>query len=220
MLIFLEPRLVLFSVPKTGTTALEQALAPRAEISFRSRPEIKHINHRQYVNQIKPLLAPLGRPAFERVAVIREPLDWLRSWYRFRARDALIGHPNSTAHISFERFLRDYLSEGERPAYARLNRQSDFLANAKGEIRIEHLYRYEALPALVEFLSQRLGIPIELPRSNVSPRAATDLDPEVEAWARAALSRETEVWQSARQAAPYSTFALSSNARTIRTIAS
>ncbi|MEF9604569.1 gamma-glutamyl kinase, partial [Paracoccus sp. PXZ] len=97
MLIFLQPRIVLLSVPKTGTTALEQALAPRAEIAFRSRPEIKHLNLRQYLHRIRPLLAPLGEPDFETVAVIREPLDWLRSWYRFRARDELIGHPNSTA---------------------------------------------------------------------------------------------------------------------------
>ncbi|MFH5774592.1 gamma-glutamyl kinase [Paracoccus sp. NGMCC 1.201697] len=220
MLIFIEPRLVLLSVPKTGTTALEQALLPHAEISFRSRPEIKHINHRQYLKQIRPLLAPLGHPSFDRVAVIREPLDWLRSWYRYRARDALIGHPNSTAQISFEQFLRDYLSEGERPAHARLGRQSDFLLDATGRISIQHLYRYEALPELVRFLSQRIGVPISLGRSNVSPEAATDLDPKAEVWARAALAREYEVWEGARQAAPYNSLARSSNARTMRTIAS
>ena len=70
MLIFIQPRLVLLSIPKTGTTALEQALAPRAEIAFRARPEIKHLTHRQYLNRIKPLLAPLRGPEFESMAVV------------------------------------------------------------------------------------------------------------------------------------------------------
>ena len=57
MLIFLAPRIVLLSVPKTGTTALEEALAPRAEIAFRSDPSVKHLNLRQYLNRIQPLIA-------------------------------------------------------------------------------------------------------------------------------------------------------------------
>ncbi|WGR62846.1 gamma-glutamyl kinase (plasmid) [Paracoccus ferrooxidans] len=200
MLIFLQPRIVLLSVPKTGTTALEQALAPRAEIVFRTRPEIKHLNLRQYRSRIRPLLEPLGGPAFETVAVIREPLDWLRSWYRFRARDELIGHPNSTAHVSFERFADDYLRPGDRPAHARLGRQSDFLVDNDGRIAVDHLFRYEAMPALTQFLAQRLGKPVALRRSNVSPPAVTDLAPEAEARLRTALAADRAIWQDARQA--------------------
>ena len=92
MLIFIKPRIVLLSMPKTGTTALETALAPRAEIAFRIRPEIKHLNLRQYLNRIQPLLEPFGAP-FQTVAMIREPLDWLRSWYRFRASQRSGLHP-------------------------------------------------------------------------------------------------------------------------------
>lgn len=202
MLIFIEPRLVLLSVPKTGTTALEQALAPKAEIAFRTRPEIKHLNHRQYLNRIRPLLAPLGKRPFESVAVVREPLDWLRSWYRFRARDELIGHPNSTAHISFQQFLTDYLSAEQRPPHARLGKQSEFLIDHDGRMAVEHVFQYEAMPALIAFLSARLKTRIALKQANVSPRAATDLPPETEAMVRDALAPEYAVWQAARQAAP------------------
>lgn len=202
MLIFIRPRIVLLSVPKTGTTALEQALAPRAEIVFRSRPEIKHLNLRQYLNRIRPLLGPLGEPPFQTVAVMREPLDWLRSWYRFRARDELIGHPNSTAHVGFARFVADYLRPANRPAYARLGRQSEFLTDHDGRIAVDHVFRYESLPALAEFLADRLGAPVELPRANVSPPAATDLDPEDEARLREALAGEYAVWRAALQRAP------------------
>lgn len=200
MLIFLKPRIVLLSVPKTGTTALEQALSERAEIAFRGRPEIKHLNLRQYQNRIQPLLRPLGGAPFETVAVIREPVDWLKSWYRFRARDELIGKPNSTAAISFARFIEDYLAPGRRPAHARLGRQSEFMLDGEGRFAVDHLFRYEAMPALVDFLQARLGQQITLPRANVSPPAATELPPEAEARLRTALAAEQTLWQSARQA--------------------
>lgn len=200
MLIFLKPRIVLLSVPKTGTTALEQALAPHAEIVFRARPEIKHLNLRQYLNRIRPLLGPLGKPDFQTVAVIREPLDWLASWYRFRARDALIGHPNSTALVSFETFVNDYLRPDNRPAHARLGRQSDFLIDNDDKIAVDHIFRYEALPALVDFLSTRLGRTISLRRSNVSPPAPTELAPQSKVRLQQALAGEYAIWQAARQA--------------------
>lgn len=200
MLIFVKPRIVLLSVPKTGTTALEQALSERAEIAFRGRPEIKHLNLRQYINKIRPLLHPLGGPRFETVAVMREPLDWLGSWYRFRARDALIGRPNSTAHLSFSRFVEDYLHPGERPSHANLGRQSDFLIDNDNRIAVDHIFRYEAMPALVDFLAARLGQAIALPRVNVSPEAATDLDAGTETRLRAALAPEYAIWERARQA--------------------
>ncbi|WJS85428.1 gamma-glutamyl kinase [Paracoccus sp. TOH] len=200
MLIFVKPRIVLLSVPKTGTTALEEALSPQAEIAFRARAEIKHLNLRQYLNRIRPLLSPLGGPEFQTVAVVREPLDWLRSWYRFRARDRLIGHANSTAHVSFETFVRDYLRPGDRPDYARLGRQSEFLTDNAGGIAVDHVFRYEAMPALVAFLSERLGSAVDLPRRNVSPQAATDLAPETETRLRAELAPEYAIWQAARQA--------------------
>lgn len=199
MLIFVKSRIVLLSVPKTGTTALEQALSERAEIAFRGRPEIKHLNLRQYINRIKPLLAPLGGAPFQTVAVVREPLDWLGSWYRFRARDALIGHPNSTAQIPFAQFVQDYLLPGQRPSHARLGRQSEFLIDNDHRIAVDHIFRYEAMPALLDFLGKRLEQTITLPRANVSPPAATDLDPQRAARLREALAPEYAIWQAARQ---------------------
>ncbi|MFG6083015.1 hypothetical protein ACEUZ9_004255 [Paracoccus litorisediminis] len=201
MLIFIEPRIVLLSVPKTGTTALETALSGKAEIAFRNRPEIKHLNLRQYLGRISPLLAPIGGAPFESVAIIREPLDWLRSWYRYRTRAELIGHANSTAHIGFEQFLREYLSTGKRPRYAQIGRQSNFLLDASGKVAVDHIFRYEAMQAAVDFLSARLSTPIKLRHSNVSPQAVTDLSPETEVMAREVLAQEYAVWEAARIAA-------------------
>ena len=56
------------------------------------------------------------------------------------------------------------------------------------------------MPALVDFLAARLGQAITLPRVNVSPEAATDLDAETETRLRAALAPEYAIWERARQA--------------------
>ena len=86
MLAFVAPRLVLLSIPKTGTTALEAALAPKAEMVLRSRPEIKHLTMSQYNLRIEPLLRNIPGPPFRVAAVVREPISWLGSWYRYRQR--------------------------------------------------------------------------------------------------------------------------------------
>lgn len=199
MLVFLKPRIVLLSVPKTGTSALEEALAPHAEILFRSEPTIKHLNLRQYLNRIRPLIARANQPPFETVAVIRKPLDWLGSWYRYRSRDVLIGHANSTADVSFEEFVTEYLRPPrDRPPYARLGRQSEFFLDHDGNVAVDHIFRYEAMPLLVDFLSGRLGCPIELQRSNVSPQGATKLTQETRSRLRRDLARDYEIWQDAR----------------------
>ncbi|KGJ06496.1 hypothetical protein SAMN04487972_10155 [Paracoccus halophilus] len=200
MLIFLGPRIVLLSVPKTGTTALEEALAPLAEIAFRAEPSVKHLNLRQYRNRIQPLIARRDRPAFQTVAVVREPLDWLGSWYRYRRRDALIGHRNSTAGIDFEQFVTAYLQPDGPPPYARLGRQSELLIDHDGRVAVDHIFRYEAMPLLVDFLSERLNHPITLERVNVSPAAALELTPATRERLRRELAGDYAIWQAARHA--------------------
>ena len=199
MLVFWHQQLTMLATPKTGTTAIESALESMAHLAIQRPPQLKHATVRKYHRFIGPWLeSAAGRP-FTVIATMREPLDWLGSWYRFRARDALIGHPNSTAHIPFARFVQDYLLPGQRPSHARLGRQSDFLVDNDNRNAVDHVFRYEAMPALLDFLATRLGQPITLPRANVSPPAATDLDPQTAATLREALAPEYAIWQAARQ---------------------
>lgn len=202
MLGFVAPRLVLLSVPKTGTTALEEALAPHAQLILRARPEIKHLTLRQYHAGIEPLLQAIPGPPFRTVGVVREPLSWLGSWYRYRARPQLDGQPNSTAGIEFERFVNDYLSPGKRPRHAALGRQSAFLRPPQGRGGPDLLFRYEAMGALVGFLESALGVPLALGRANVSPPGDLRLGEETAAAFRAALAEDYALWDGALTEAP------------------
>jgi hypothetical protein len=72
--------------------------------------------------------------------------------------------------------------------------------NGEGKIAVDHLYRYEAMPALVGFLEQRLDTTITLGRQNVSPEMAVSLSAAVEDKLRRKCAAEFEVWEAARGA--------------------
>lgn len=199
MLGFVAARLVLLSIPKTGTTALEGALAPRAEIVLRSRPEIKHLTMSQYNLRMEPLLAKIPGPRFRVAAVIREPESWLGSWYRYRQRPQVADHANSTIGIGFEQFVQDYLSD-DRPPYAALGRQSGFLSPAPGKRGPDLLFQYERMDAVVRYFEAALKTDLRLQRVNVSPPADLTLTAGTRARLRQALAEDYALWESAAAA--------------------
>lgn len=176
MLIFWEERLVILATPKTGSSALSAALAPFASIEVRDPPGLRHTGAEGFHRHIAPFLASRGGTGFETFAIMREPIDWLGSWYRYRARPEVDGLPVSTARLSFDAFLRAWC-ETPRPEVARVGDQASFLA-PKGGPRVDRIYRYEDLAAAIAFLEARLERPIALPRSNVSPRRRMDVAPQ------------------------------------------
>jgi hypothetical protein len=109
---------------------------------------------------------------------MREPRDWLGSWYRFRQREGT-DPANSTAGMSFDEFVRDWCKD-PRPAHADVGSQERFLRPRQGQ-GVDRLFRYEEIGTFVHFLEDRLDCEIILPRLNVSPPGQTDLSPETEA---------------------------------------
>ncbi|MBB1499191.1 gamma-glutamyl kinase [Paracoccus sp. MC1862] len=201
MLGFVAPRLVLLSIPKTGTTALEAALAPKAEIVLRSRPEIKHLTMSQYNLRIEPLLRNIPGSRFRVAAVVREPISWLGSWYRYRQRPQTLGQPNSTIGISFEGFIQDYLSD-ERPPYAALGRQSGFLSPAPGKRGPDILFQYERMDEVLRHFEEVLKTELRLNRVNVSPTADMTLSETTASRLREVLADDYALWESAARPAP------------------
>lgn len=178
MLVFSKARLVMLSVPKTGTTAIETALGPRADIWVQNPPELKHAPVFRYNRFFRPMLEKFIAPDLEVIAVMREPVSWLGSWWRYRQRSELRGHANSTHGISFDDFVEAYC-KGDRPAFAEVGSQATFLEPAGNGTRVTRLFRYEDQPALLAFLEERLGCEIALRAENVSPVAETVLSDRV-----------------------------------------
>ncbi|SFM22615.1 sulfotransferase family 2 domain-containing protein [Shimia aestuarii] len=196
MLVFWNKKLVFLSVPKTGTTAIEAALAPFADIVVSNPPELKHAPLYRYNRFFRPMFErACNTTDLETMAVVREPISWLSSWYRYRQRDFMKGRPNSTHGISFDAFVQDYM-RGDQPPHANVGRQSKFLEPRPNGLRVDHLFRYENQPRLLAFLEDRLGHPVQIERHNISPRADLDLSPETEARFRRKFQSEFELYES------------------------
>lgn len=196
VLVFWEQKLVFFATPKTGTTAIEMALRPDAGIAITDPPIVKHTPVYRYMRFLRPYFAACGAENLETMAMVRHPVDWLGSWYRYRQRDDLARHPNSTRDISFDDFVRGYLKR-EQPAFAQVGSQAKFLTNGEGEVEVTHLFRYEDQPRALAFLERRLGREIALKRLNESPRRELSLRPRLEARLREELPQEFAVWEGA-----------------------
>jgi hypothetical protein len=198
MLVFWKENLVLLAVPKTGSTALEGALAPRASLVLRDPPEIKHAPCYRYKRFLKPLFKQVGDKDPELMAVVRNPIDWLGSWFRYRTRDDLIGHPNSTRDISFDDFVLEYC-KGTPAPFANVGSQARFLTINDGEIGAQHLFQYEQWDKVIAYLQERLDVTITLKNKNVSPKMDLTLSPDVESKLREKRAAEFAVWEVARR---------------------
>nr|WP_282563218.1 gamma-glutamyl kinase [Gymnodinialimonas phycosphaerae] len=192
-MVFWKARLVLLAVPKTGTTALEQALLPYADSAILNPPQQKHCTVRRYRNQVQKFFEQRGQRKLELMAVVREPVGWLSSWYRYRARDEIRGTANSTADISFDDFVAAWLQHTP-PEFAKVGRQSRFVSEEDGTLGVDHLFRHDQLDRAVAFLEGRVKARLDVGRSNVSPARDVGLSTEMDARLRAEAPEEFALW--------------------------
>jgi hypothetical protein len=167
----LKHRFVFLCTPKCASNSIEAMLRPYVDLDLQGSPSVRHTNVRQFRRYLEPyLLAVAPDTKFETVALIREPVSWLYSWYRFRARNALRTkkHIHCTSHVTFGEFVEAYLASPQ-PAFARVGSQSEFLSDEDGNLGIDHLFAYEKAQVLVKFFSERLGRRLALRSINASP---------------------------------------------------
>lgn len=196
MLVFWEERLAFLATPKTGSTAIAAALESLAAVSIQRPPLLKHTTVHRYRRFIGPYLEAASKAEFTLVALMREPKDWLGSWYRYRQRDRTLPE-QSTKGMSFDAFVQAWCQD-PRPEFANVGSQARFLRARKengGEKGVDRLFRYEEIDQFVQFLEDRLGCEIILPRLNVSPPGATELSAETEALLRKVAAEDFALYQ-------------------------
>lgn len=195
MLLFSEARLVFLAMPKTGSTAYEAALAPHAALVVRHPPEIKHAPVFRYNRYFRPMIERFVAADVDILAVMREPISWLGSWYRYRQRPAVAGGPTSTQGMSFDAFVSAYCAS-DPPEFARVGTQSKFLEPQRNGTRVTHLFRYEDQAGLIRFLETRLNTRLALSTLNCSPVLPTPLPAATEARLRHKLAADFRLWES------------------------
>ena len=194
MLVFWDQRLAFLATPKTGSTAIEAALEPLAAVAITRPPVLKHTSVQRFHRFIGPYLEVASGATFTVAALMREPRDWLGSWYRFRSRDDVADARKSTAGISFDDFVLAHCSE-DPPEFAAVGSQARFLT-PKRDRGVDHLFRYERIDDFVRFLEDRLGCEIILPRTNVSPEGELALAPSTMAVLRKFCAADYAIYES------------------------
>lgn len=198
MLFLQKQKLVFLSVAKTASTSVQHALLPYSDIAITAPPSSKHIGYSAFLRDVGPVIQRdhgLARPDYIVVAVMREPLSWVHSWYRYRSREALTdpnepNRRNYSGHVSFSEFARAYCA-AEPPPYATIGNQLDMLLDSGGQIGVDLIFPYEYLENFAAFLSERVGAAITLPTLNKSPSGELALEPPAEALLRHKLRRAT-----------------------------
>jgi hypothetical protein len=192
MLVFYDQRLVILATPKTGSTAIAAALESLSQVSIQRPPVLKHTNVHRYHRFVGPYLQAASGTPFTVVALIREPRDWLGSWYRYRQRDVVTDPRKQTNGISFDDFVAGWCAD-PAPEFAAVGSQAKFLAPNNGG-RVDLLFRYEAIDGFVTFLEDRLNCEIVLPRLNVSPQGDLELSAATEGRLREAAAADFDLY--------------------------
>ena len=200
MLVFSDANLVFLAVPKTGTTAVEVALRDRADICFARHR--KHMNTRRFRRKIAPFLKDSLGVDVETIAVMREPVEQIRSWYRYRTAKRLTGKERSTEGYSFDEFVQALISDAP-PEFARIGSQFTFLTDKNGRRAVDHLFAYDNQIEFRRFLENRLGQSVNFETRNVSPRTEAPLSRMVESELRTARANEFELFDQLMQSNGY-----------------
>lgn len=161
-------------VPKCGSTTIESYFRPYSDFSLSGNPRLKHVKYSEYEKHLLPLLGVLGvKPPFM-FAVLRDPADWVRSWYQFRKRDELADpehpqHHNYSGKVSLDEFAELTMTP-RPPSFARILSQSSYITNLKGDLGVDRLVPLERIASDVPVLLGAYGIKLKEAerRKNVS----------------------------------------------------
>lgn len=193
MLIFWEKRLVFLATPKAGSTAIEAALESLANVAVQRPSQLKHTDQQSYRLHVEPWLHHMSGETFTTVALMREPISWLQSWYRFLLRDDFEDPDHAMIGVTFAEFARSY-TDPSSEFHRKIGNQSQFLTS--GQDRPDRIFRYEDMDAFTHFLEESLDFGISLPRVNVPPAVDVSLDDPTEALLREFLHRDFELYRS------------------------
>ena len=197
----LAPRhgFVFLAIPKTGTSAIETAFRPYAQIAPQGIPAIKHTRYAEFQRFLQPFLAAKGFPreSYEVVCVFREPIDWLSSLWRYRSREKLADpsspkHHNFTGGVSFEQFARAYMEDGNQGM-----RQSKYVRARRGQAEVDRIFRYDRLDLLVDFMCKKIGENVGVEIKNISPERSFSLSEECERELQEFLRLEYRIYRRA-----------------------
>lgn len=186
---------VFLSTTKTGSTSIHQHLLREAQMLARRPPSLKHTNARNFEREFAPILARHGfeRSSYELVCIVREPVSWAMSWWRYRSRESLRGQSNYTGDMDFSEFV-DRLTTDR----ITLGSASSFVKNKRGDVIVERIYKYDNINEAIRWMCAKAQLPDpELPTVNVSPPREAKLTDETRQQLETFYASDYEIYDKA-----------------------
>jgi len=176
------PNVSFVAVPKTATVAIERAFSPYAtDFQPHQHDPVDVVKHRS------------PNPC---VAVIRHPLRWIESYYKylrfspyFARSDSIWGLHSKT----FEQFVWAYVKGQHMWPEPMMNQLSYVVRN--GSV-VEHLYRYDNLSAAVSHLCDVCGKTVAIERHNASRNTVLELSSEAKSAFEQAAENDYDLYES------------------------
>ncbi|MEP2785095.1 MAG: sulfotransferase family 2 domain-containing protein [Pseudoruegeria sp.] len=167
MLIGVKNRFLFVSNSKTASTSIETALRAHCEIQRDGTPHRKHMQYADILGEYDFLFGQeTYRPnQFFKFAVMRDPIDWIYSWYRYRKGNQVAAPLPS--EMTFAEFW-DRKDWNIHRADGSKHLQKHFFTDATGEVALDYIIPYDDLPKQFAVIANHLGLPSKLPRANVS----------------------------------------------------
>lgn len=163
MLISVKKRFIFIANSKTASTSIEAALAPYAEINRIGSALRKHISWEVAKKEYKFLFKfeEYHPDTFFKFGVIREPVDWVLSWYNYRLGNQKL--PNSLPQdMTFYQFWKsiDRIKD--------ISQKASFV-DEDGVCRFDLIIPHQAVGRAFPVLVSSLKIPkTNLPTKNKS----------------------------------------------------
>ena len=162
MLISERYNFVYLANPKTGSTSIEAAFEKYADFKAIAGPKTKHMSYRLFSRKFRYFTS------LDVVVCVRDPIDTLYSWYRYRQRSGIKKRENRIQGISFEEFLAHW-GKKKPPPFANVSTGATFVLDTDGNLPDITYFRYEGRPTLHSYLAEKVGGDVPELHRNQSP---------------------------------------------------
>ncbi len=197
-------------MPKCASTSIEMVITPYCNQLF-SSPNIceKHITANTFNEKILTLhKKQYPRKTIESICLIREPIDWLFSWYRYRQRKELAdpshkSHIRYTGNITFDEFANEFTKKEQRKPFANIETQFDFVKTNNNKIGVNTIFSTTEFNQAINYISEKIGRKILIPEENVSPKAKYSLNRKTEEKLRDYMSVDFALYDLVKKFSPF-----------------
>lgn len=179
-------------MPKCASTSIEKALNPYSQLSTSQHPKLKHTNYKKYAKFIKPFV---DKNEIEVVCLMREPISWLHSWYRYRGRPEIKNSQNYCGNMTFDEWIIEYLSDKTTPR-TNVGVQNTFFKDRNGHVGVNKVFKFENLDDIKKFFEKKIGKSLNIPTLNKSPKMDFELSEKNTKMLEAKLHEDYKIYNS------------------------